>query len=111
MFRICGVCRVRMHGVVIWYSRPEFRAIIWCEDCKELGIAGGPTAWHNPMIPIEVGDCVAFRVERRGKERLCRDVHVVESHAAPDLPQTMRTTAQARAVSRNPLLHLCSSRD
>ena len=100
-----------MHGVVIWYSRSEFQAIIWCEDSKELGMAGGPTAWRNPMVQVDVGDCVAFRVEMRGRERLCRDVHVVECQAAPNLPAAVRAKAQSTPVSKNPLLHLCSSRD
>jgi hypothetical protein len=100
-----------MHGVVIWYSRQEFRAIIWCEDSKELGIAGGPTAWRNPMVDVSVGDIVVFRAEMRGSERLCRDVQVVESQAAPSLPATVRAKAQTPQKPKIPLLHLCSSRD
>lgn len=100
-----------MHGVVIWYSRQEFRAIIWCEDSKELGIASGPTAWRNPMVRVDVGDVVAFRAEMRGPDRLCRDIQVVEPQAAPTLPAAMLAKAHPAPVSRIPLLHLCSSRD
>ncbi|NEX45504.1 hypothetical protein [Pseudotabrizicola algicola] len=100
-----------MNGVVIWYSRQEFRAIIWCEDSKELGIASGPTAWRNPMVAVEVGDVVAFRVERRGHDRICRDIQVVDAQAAPTLPAAMLAKAHTPPVSGNRLLHLCSSRD
>lgn len=100
-----------MQGVVIWYSREDFRAIIWCEDSRELGVAGGATAWRNPMVEVAVGDVVAFRAELRGRDRLCRDVRVVESQVAPALPDTMLAKAQSPAVSRFPLLHLCSSHD
>ncbi|TGD42239.1 hypothetical protein EEB11_14825 [Pseudotabrizicola sediminis] len=100
-----------MQGVVIWYCRREFRAIIWCEDSKELGIATGATAWGNPMLDVQVGDVVAFRAEQRGTDRLCRDLHVVQRQAAPSLPATMMANAQTRPISGNPLLHLCSSRD
>ncbi|MDR7126886.1 hypothetical protein [Pseudotabrizicola sp. 4114] len=100
-----------MHGVVIWYSRQEFRAIIWCEDSKELGIASGPTAWRNPMVSVAIGDMVAFRAEMRGSDRLCRDIQVVEGQAAPTLPAAMRAKTKTPPVSRIPLLHLCSSRD
>lgn len=100
-----------MNGVVIWYSRQDFRAIIWCEDSKELGIAGGPTAWRNPMISVEVGDCVSFRPEMRGTDRMCRDVRVIQSQAAPSLPAVMLARTQRATVSPNRLLHLCSSRD
>ncbi|MFN4155974.1 MAG: hypothetical protein ACK4HF_15090 [Paracoccaceae bacterium] len=100
-----------MHGVVIWYSRQEFRAIVWCEDSKELGLASGPTAWRNPMVSVQVGDIVAFHAERRGTERLCRDIRVVERQAAPTLPAAMLAKAQTPHVSGIPLLHLCSSRD
>ncbi|MDO8882258.1 MAG: hypothetical protein U0934_10510 [Pseudotabrizicola sp.] len=100
-----------MHGVVIWYSRQDFRAIVWCEDSKELGIASGPTAWRNPMVAVEVGDIVGFRAEMRGSDRLCRDLHVVETQVAPSLPATVLAKAQTPPVSRIPLLHLCSSRD
>ena len=86
-----------MHGVVIWYSRQEFRAIVWCDDSKELGIASGPTAWRNPMVAVEVGDIVSFRAERRGKDRLCRDLQVVESRAAPTLPATVIAIAKTPA--------------
>ncbi|MFN3722103.1 MAG: hypothetical protein ACK4VZ_03585 [Paracoccaceae bacterium] len=100
-----------MHGVVIWYSRQEFRAIVWCEDSKELGIATGPTAWRNPMVAVGVGDIVSFRAELRGTDRLCRDLQVVESRVAPTLPATVLAKAKTPPVCGNPLLHLCSSRD
>ena len=100
-----------MHGVVIWYSRQEFRAIIWCEDSKELGIATGPTAWRNPMVEVATGDVVSFRAEMRGSDRLCRDIQVIACQAAPTLPAAMLAKAQTPPVSRIPLLHLCSSRD
>lgn len=100
-----------MQGVVIWYSRQDFRAIIWCDDSRDLGLARGPTAWRNPMIEVEVGDAVAFRAEKRGGERQCRDIHLIETQAAPSLTATMLTKTHPLPVSRIPLLHLCSSRD
>lgn len=99
-----------MRGVVIWYSRSDFRAIIWCEDSKDLGIASGPTAWRNPMVKVEIGDCVAFRTEQRGRDRLCRDIHVIEVQSAPHLPEAV-LAARPKAIVQNPLLHLCASRD
>ncbi|MDO9640329.1 MAG: hypothetical protein Q7J44_17480 [Pseudotabrizicola sp.] len=100
-----------MHGVVIWYSPSSFRAIIWCDDSKELGIASGATAWRNPMLEVQVGDVVAFRTERHGSDRLCTDLHVVESRAAPSPRAEMLAKAETHPVSGIPLLHLCSSRD
>jgi len=101
-----------MRGVVIWYSRQDFRAVIWCEDSKSLGIATGPTAWRNPMTDVEVGDFVAFRVQEAGAERRCKDIHVIEPCHAPALPDSIRNPTVANPVkTRNPLLHLCSSRD
>lgn len=100
-----------MHGVVIWYARQEFKAIIWCEDSGAIGIATGATAWRNPMVDVAVGDFVSFRCEVRGTDRLCRDIRVVEAQAAPTLPDAVRAKAHRPAVSPNRLLHLCASRD
>jgi hypothetical protein len=101
-----------MNGVVIWYSKKDFRAVIWCEDSKELGIATGPTAWRNPMAPVEIGDFVSFTLIPVGTERRCRELQVIESRRAPALPDSIRKPmAHIVAKTRNPLLHLCSSRD
>jgi hypothetical protein len=100
-----------MSGVVVWYSREKFCAIIWCEDSKELGIASGPTAWRNPMVDVSVGDCVAFQIQMRGAERFCRDIRLLECQAAPALPAYMTSQAKSEPLSRFPPLHLCSSRD
>lgn len=100
-----------MHGVVIWYARQEFKAIIWCEDSGAIGMATGATAWRNPMVDVAVGDFVAFRSEMRGGDRLCRDIQIIESQAAPTLSAAVRAKGNAPAASPNRLLHLCSSRD
>ncbi len=119
-----------INGVVIWYSRLDFKALIWCEDSGALAFATGPTSWRNPMIDIAVGDCVAFEVEQAGRERKCRDVHLVAEQLAPDLSLALQAGAArslapapklalcatggagpTKAERGNPLLHLCASRD
>ncbi len=101
-----------MQGVVIWYSKADFQAIIWCEDSKDLGIASGPTAWRNPMNEVEIGDAVAFRLDPDGPDRRCRDVHIVASSVAPALPSSIRNARPPLPRSgANRLLHLCSSHD
>lgn len=101
-----------MQGVVIWYSRSDFQAIVWCEDSKDLGIVSGPTCWRNPMVTVEVGDYVGFRAEAGEAGRRCRDVHLIEPVAAPTLAESLLDTAR-KAVHRtkNPLLHLCARHD
>ncbi|MEF3047335.1 hypothetical protein [Pseudotabrizicola sp. L79] len=117
-------------GVVIWYSRVDFKALIWCEDSGALAFATGPTSWRNPMVEIAVGDCVAFVAEEAGRERKCRDIHLIAAQMAPDLPLSIQQgrgntptpppqlslcstggVAQPAANKGNPLLHLCASRD
>jgi len=101
-----------MQGVVIWYSKADFQAIIWCEDSKDLGIASGPTAWRNPMATVEIGDAVAFRIGGPGDARRCTDVHLIASSVAPALPDSIRTPLPSPHFrTRNRLLHLCASRD
>jgi hypothetical protein len=102
----------QMRGVVIWYCRAEFRAVIWCEDSKGLGIACGATAWRNPMNRVQVGDFVAFEAEPAGRDRKCRDIYTIEANAAPALPGTLQDLGtHALPVSQNRLLHLTASRD
>lgn len=125
-----------LRGVVIWYQENGYKALIWCEDSGALAFATGPTSWRNPMVEISVGDYVGFSAETEGRERKCRDVHLIASQVAPDLPQSILAgTAQksgphqlggvgpvlslcaesphAVTATRtgNPLLHLCASRD
>ena len=101
-----------MRGVIIWYSRQDFSAVIWCEDSKDLGIATGPTAWRNPMAEVEIGDFVAFRVSDVGFERHCKDIHLLEARQAPALPHSiLKPTPLIPVKTRIPLLHLCASRD
>lgn len=104
--------RSSMHGVIIWYSKADFQAIIWCEDSKDLGIASGATAWRNPMTPVATGDEVWFRVDPSATDRRCRDIHLVDPCAAPSLPGAIATqrTAIPRA-NRNAPLHLCTGHD
>lgn len=125
-----------IRGVVIWYSALEYKALIWCEDSGALAFATGPTSWRNPMVEIAVGDCVGFVAEAHGRERKCRDIHLIASQVAPDLPLTIlpapsrgghlslcaspargiatvipETPAGRTAPRGNPLLHLCATRE
>ncbi len=101
-----------MKGVVIWYSKQDLRAVIWCEDSQELGMALGPAAWRHPVTPVEIGDFVAFHVDGSGHDRRCHDIHVLERKAAPTLIGAIRDLGRrAKGISGNPPLHLCASRD
>lgn len=108
-----------MQGVIIWYSRADFQAIIWCEDCKDLAIASGPTAWRNPMSVVDIGDVVAFNVHPGGSERRCTDLRQVAPSVSPSLPDSIRRqrsipqspVAVPARSSGNRLLHLCASHD
>ncbi len=110
-----------IHGVVIWYSRQEFKALIWCEDSGGLAIATGATSWRNPIGEVAVGDYVAFTPIACGRERKCRDIHLIAPQVAPDLPQAIMGRARPATSETattpperrkgNPLLHLCASRD
>lgn len=107
-----------IRGVVIWYSRQDFKALIWCEDSGGLAVATGPTAWRNPISNVAVGDYVGFQAEPCGRERKCRDLFVIAPQVAPDLPEAIRAPdpkigigVAAKPRCGNPLLHLCASRD
>lgn len=100
-----------MQGVIIWYSRADFQAIIWCEDSKDLGIATGPTAWRNPMCVVDVGDAVTFRLDTANPGRRCTDVQLVATAAAPSLRASITPPRSAPKTSKNRLLHLCVTPD
>ena len=99
-----------MQGVIIWYSKADFRAIIWCEDSKDLGVANGATAWRNPMVQVEVGDAVSFRLDAGPGERRCHDIELLETCAAPALHTSIQNTWPVMRTSRtNHPLHICVS--
>lgn len=103
-----------IRGVIIWYSRLEYKALIWCEDSGGLAIAAGATSWRNPMVEISVGDYVGFEAAPCGRERKCRDIHLIAAQIAPSLPDSIRNpdqTAPKPVLDGNRLLHLCYSRD
>ena len=125
-----------LRGVVIWYQPSEYKALIWCEDSGSLAFATGPMSWRNPMVEISVGDCVGFIADSHGRERKCRDVHLIAPQVAPELPLAIlgesvemhsdpvpqkkkpvlslcAESPHGVSVERtgNPLLHICASRD
>lgn len=77
-------------GVVIWYSRQDSKALIWCEDSGALAVALGPQSWRVPDCDIAVGDCVGLSAELHGRERIGTDIHLIASMVAPDLPKAIR---------------------
>lgn len=101
-----------MRGVVIWYSRVDFKALIWCEDSREIAVAKGATAWRNPMVPVDVGDFVSFVSLGGGTHRLCRDIQKIAAQVAPDLTASLRAPhLPPKRNTQNRHLHLCQSRD
>lgn len=101
-----------MRGVVIWISPSEPAALVWCEDSRDIAVANGAGAWRNAGERRSVGDYVGFDCIEAEGHRLCRDLHTITPHAAPDLPGMILSPSRLHAnVPGNRLLHLCASRD
>ena len=81
-----------MIGVVIWADAAENKAVIWCEDQKDLAYFLPSAVSAKGNRPLK-GDLVEFDSFYRGSLRLAKNLSVVEAAAADGLGESLRSGA------------------
>lgn len=84
-----------MIGVVLWTDPRQAEAVIWCEDHGELALYRNSPASNCAEMCFDVGDLVSFDVETVRSLRFARNPEVLEEAYYPELPQILKTHAEA----------------
>ncbi len=79
-----------MFGVVLWSDREKKRAVIWCEDHRNLAFfrQDSETVDGGDFVP---GDLVEFDLREENELRLAIDPCLVAPHEYPSLAQELRS--------------------
>ncbi|MCG7623483.1 hypothetical protein MHM97_08915 [Epibacterium sp. Ofav1-8] len=76
-----------MIGVVVWADTAKNKAVIWCEDQRDLAYYLRPSEAREGCVPNK-GDLVEFETHYEGNMRIAENVMVLEA-------QTQSTLADA----------------
>ncbi|MEZ5715430.1 MAG: hypothetical protein R3D85_09795 [Paracoccaceae bacterium] len=74
-----------MYGVVLWSSKEEDRAVIWCEDHGDLAFYDGSGESVFDGISLDAGDLVSFTVNEGREMRLATNPRLVAEQQYPGL--------------------------
>lgn len=83
-----------MYGVVLWRDSKCNRAVIWCEDHRNLAFFSediGGLGASGTRAAFEPGDLVAFDLREENDLRLAVDPYVVAPHEFPSLATDLKS--------------------
>ncbi|WP_397541440.1 hypothetical protein [Roseovarius salis] len=80
-----------MYGVVLWSDSKRNRAVIWCEDHRNLAFFNEEDDTATSREGFEPGDLVAFDLREENDLRLAVDPYVVAPHEFPSLAMDLKS--------------------
>ena len=78
-----------MYGVVLWSDKKQNRAVIWCEDHRNLAFYKDESNLSEASLFVP-GDLVEFDLREVDDMRLAVDPCVVSAHEFPSLPGDLK---------------------
>jgi len=78
-----------MIGVVVWADAAKNKAVIWCEDQRDLAYYLSPSEARSGAVPNK-GDLVEFETYYEGSLRIAENVLVVEAQGRNTLAEALR---------------------
>lgn len=78
-----------MIGVVVWADTAKSKAVIWCEDQRDLAYYMQQEEVAD-AISLQKGDLVEFESRYESGVRMAGGVQVVEPSAEPSLAEVLR---------------------
>lgn len=79
-----------MYGVVLWSDKKRNRAVIWCEDHRNLAFYKDEENLSEASLFVP-GDLVEFDLQEVDDMRLAVDPCIVSKHEFPSLPGDLKT--------------------
>ena len=92
-----------MNGVVLWSCLRTRRAIIWCDDHRQLAYAKGAAGFAPGARFPETGDLVAFTATQGAEVRHASAVRVIGPGTFPHLDRLLLGQAPAPAPRLAPV--------
>ena len=80
-----------MYGVVLWSDHKDNKAVIWCEDHRNLAFFKKENGTEDRVEAFEPGDLVAFDLREENNLRLAVDPYVVAPHEFPSLAHELKS--------------------
>ena len=80
-----------MYGVVLWSDHKDSKAVIWCEDHRNLAFFKKDIGSDGCATDFEPGDLVAFDLREENNLRLAVDPYVVAPHEFPSLARELKS--------------------
>lgn len=89
-----------MLGIILWSDPKNNKAIVWCDDCAQLGYASASDIMLGANETLNVGDLVQFTLVTFGDFRGCTNLKLIESRNAPNITDNLmgHPVPQLRAV-------------
>lgn len=82
-----------MIGVVLWSSKKENEAIIWCEDHGELAFFNGEHSEGQLGCSMDAGDLVSFELTQERRGRRAFNPRVISEQEFPMVASTLAAGA------------------
>lgn len=78
-----------MYGVVLWSDRQKNRALIWCEDHRNLAYFSDDTGGSEGAVLFGPGDLVEFDIQERDDVRFAVSPTIVSERYYPTLAEDL----------------------
>ena len=86
-----------MYGVVLWSDKRKDRAVIWCEDHRNLAFFNSEATEERRRTEFEPGDLVKFDLREEDDLRLAVDPCLVAPGEYPSLArELMQASGEAK---------------
>lgn len=90
-----------MNGIVLWIDRAGHKAVIWCEDHKDMAIADDRTdAPEGFFEATERGDLVRISFVADGPFRQCTAIELLRKQVCSGLDQRLLGSVTAPRPQR-----------
>ena len=90
-----------MIGVVVWADTAKSRAVIWCEDQRDLAYYLQQDVVSKPVV-LQKGDLVEFESHYESGLRMAAGVQVVDVNTRPGLADALRSSSQKTRRNASP---------
>ena len=81
-----------MLGVVLWSSKEDHKAVIWCEDHGDLAFYNGGGDSMFDGDGLDAGDLIHFHVSEGRDMRTATDPQLIAEDHYPDLAENLAST-------------------
>ena len=78
-----------MYGVVLWSSKDDHKAVIWCEDHGDLAFYNGDGTSVFDGMTLDAGDLIAFNLSEGQDMRVATEPQLIAEQHYPGLAKNL----------------------